>query len=156
MDKFDDLFNNFFNGKGNNKPNKINDILDGLRKSMTEKEAKKLIEIIKGISEESENDTDEGLNKRIENKLGEPHEIEHSFDGDMYFEKRMWYTEGGVIIKTLMSSEPFDDEDNNVSLEEQMAEAVENEDYILAAELKKQIKKEIAKKKRQEKKLKDI
>lgn len=142
MENFDDLFNKFFGKK-----KKEEEFMD--------KEAKKIIDMInsfKNINGDG-NYTGEELEKlddELEIKLGEPDEIEYSTDGEMYFEKRMWYNPLGVIIKTLVSDEPLEPE---LPLEEQLEKAVSVENYELAAELRDKIKKAVAKEKRRLKKL---
>lgn len=143
MENFDDLFNKFF-GKKKKEEEKFID-----------KEAKKIIDMInsfKNINGDG-NYTGEELEKlddELEIKLGEPDEIEYSTDGEMYFEKRMWYNPLGMIIKTLVSDEPLEPE---LPLEEQLEKAVSVENYELAAELRDKIKKAVAKEKRRLKKL---
>jgi hypothetical protein len=143
MENFDDLFNKFF-GKKKKEEEKFID-----------KEAKKIIDMInsfKNINGDG-NYTGEELEKlddELEIKLGEPDEIEYSTDGEMYFEKRMWYNPLGVIIKTLVSDEPLEPE---LPLEEQLEKAISVENYELAAELRDKIKKAVAKEKRRLKKL---
>ena len=144
MENFDDLFNKFFGKKKKEE------------EEFMDKEAKKIIDMInsfKNINGDG-NYTGEELEKlddELEIKLGEPDEIEYSTDGEMYFEKRMWYNPLGVIIKTLVSDEPLEPE---LPLEEQLEKAVSVENYELAAELRDKIKKMIAKEKRLAKKIK--
>ena len=143
MENFDDLFNKFFGKKKKEE------------EEFMDKEAKKIIDMInsfKTINGDG-NYTGEELEKlddELEIKLGEPDEIEYSTDGEMYFEKRMWYNPLGVIIKTLVSDEPLEPE---LPLEEQLEKAVSVENYELAAELRDKIKKAVAKEKRRLKKL---
>lgn len=143
MENFDDLFNKFFGKKKKEE------------EEFMDKEAKKIIDMInsfKNINGDG-NYTGEELEKlddELEIKLGEPDEIEYSTDGEMYFEKRMWYNPLGVIIKTLVSDEPLEPE---LPLEEQLEKAVSVENYELAAELRDKIKKAVAKEKRRLKKL---
>lgn len=143
MENFDDLFNKFFGKKKKEEEEFI------------DKEAKKIIDMInsfKNINVDG-NYTGEELEKlddELDTKLGEPDEIEYSTDGEMYFEKRMWYNPLGVIIKTLVSDEPLEPE---LPLEEQLEKAVSVENYELAAELRDKIKKAVAKEKRRLKKL---
>ena len=143
MENFDDLFNKFFGKKKKEE------------EEFMDKEAKKIIDMInsfKNINGDG-NYTGEELEKlddELEIKLGEPDEIEYSTDGEMYFEKRMWYNPLGVIIKTLVSDEPLEPE---LPLEEQLEKAVSVENYELAAELRDKIKKAVAKENRRLKKL---
>ena len=147
METFDDLFNKFF-GKKKEEDDFLN------------KEAKKIIDMIDSFKhiKPDGNYTGDELNKldeELDIQLGEPDDIEYSSDGEMYFEKRMWYKPLGVIIKTLVSDEPFEiiNVKPEVPLNEQLEIAVNEENYELAAELRDKIKKAVAKEKRILKKL---
>lgn len=147
MENFDDLFNKFLG-----KDDENDDFLNA--------EAKKIIDMIdsfKTIKPDGAYTGDEldKLDDELDDKLGEPDDIEYSTDGEMYFEKRMWYKPLGVIIKTLISDEPLGpiEKKPELSLQEQLENAIEVEDYELAAELRDKIKKAIAKEKRNAKKL---
>lgn len=142
MENFDDLFNKFFGKKKE----------DG---EFIDKEAKKIIDMINSFKHINSDGVYTGkelekLDDELDTKLGDPDEIEYSTDGEMYFEKRMWYNPLGVIIKTLVSDEPLGPE---LPLQEQLEKAVSVENYELAAELRDKIKKMIAKEKRLAKKL---
>ena len=154
MGKFDDLFNSFFgknedeNDDENNQDNELSD------------RAKKIIDMIDSFKNINSNGRYSGedlekLDGELDNKLGNPDKVVHSKDGDMYIEKRMWFKDHGVIIKTVISDEPFKDQEvePELSLDEQLVNAVDEEDYELAATLRDQIKKAKAKAKRLEKKL---
>jgi len=145
MENFDDLFNKFF-GKKKEEDDFLN------------KEAKKIIDMIDSFKhiKPDGNYTGDELNKldeELDTQLGEPDDIEYSSDGEMYFEKRMWYKPLGVIIKTLVSDEPLGPPEAELPLEEQLENAVQVENYELAAELRDKIKKAAAKEKRRLKKL---
>lgn len=147
MENFDDLFNKFF-GKKKEEDDFLN------------KEAKKIIDMIDSFKhiKPDGNYTGDELNKldeELDTQLGEPDDIEYSSDGEMYFEKRMWYKPLGVIIKTLVSDEPFEaiNLKPELPLNEQLDIAVNEENYELAAELRDKIKKAVAKEKRRLKKL---
>ena len=144
MENFDDLFNEFL---GKNDEN--DDFLTN--------ETKKIIDMIESFKNINPDGTYTGaeldkLDDELDDKLGEPDNIEYSTDGEMYFEKRMWYKASGVIIKTLISDEPLE-KIPELSLQEQLQKALDVEDYELAAELRDKIKKAIAKEKRNAKKL---
>lgn len=147
MENFDDLFNKFF-GKKKEEDDFLN------------KEAKKIIDMIDSFKhiKPDGNYTGDELNKldeELDTQLGEPDDIEYSSDGEMYFEKRMWYKPLGVIIKTLVSDEPFEaiNLKPELPLNQQLEIAVNEENYELAAELRDKIKKAVAKEKRRLKKL---
>ena len=142
MENFDDLFNKFLG-----KDDKNNEFLNS--------EAKRIIDMIDSFKTINSTGayTGEELSKlddELDDKLGKPDEIEYSSDGEMYFEKRMWYKPLGVIIKTLVSDEPLEPE---LPLEQQLENAVNVENYELAAILRDKIKKSVAKEKRRLKKL---
>ena len=153
MGKFDDLFNSFF-GKNNedDDENNHNDELSDRAKKIID-----MIDSFKSINADGRYSGDdlEKLDGELDDKLGKPDKIVHSKDGDIYIEKRMWFKDHGVIIKTVMSDEPFKNQhvEPEPTLEERLAEAVKEEDYELAASLRDQIKKAKAKAKRLEKKL---
>jgi hypothetical protein len=147
MENFDDLFNKFL-GKDNENEDFLNS------------EAKRIIDMIDSFKNINPNGKYIGaeldkLDYELDDKLGEPDDIEYSTDGEMYFEKRMWYKPLGVIIKTLVSDEPLGPIKikPEIPLQEQLEIAVESENYELAAELRDKIKKEVAKEKRRLKKL---
>lgn len=147
MENFDDLFNKFL-GKDDENEDFLNS------------ETKRIIDMIDSFKNINPEGTYTGaeldkLDDELDDKLGEPDDIEYSTDGEMYFEKRMWYKPLGVIIKTLVSDEPLGPikKKAEIPLQEQLEIAVESENYELAAELRDKIKKAIAKEKRNAKKL---
>jgi hypothetical protein len=147
MENFDDLFNKFLGRDDENQ-------------EFLNAEAKRIIDLIdsfKNIKHDGAYTGEEldKLDDELDDKLGEPDDIEYSTDGEMYFEKRMWYKPQGVIIKTLISDEPLGpvEKKPEIPLQQQLEKAVELEDYELAAELRDKIKKAIAKEKRNAKKL---
>ena len=149
MENFDDLFNEFL-GK-NDENDKDDDFLIN--------ETKKIIDMIESFKNINPDGTYTGaeldkLDDELDDKLGEPDNIEYSTDGEMYIEKRMWFKPSGVIIKTLISDEPLEKKPE-LPLEQQLQNALELEDYELAADLRDKIKKAIAKEKRNAKKLND-
>jgi len=149
MENFDDLFNEFL-GK-NDENDKDDDFLIN--------ETKKIIDMIESFKNINPDGTYTGdeldkLDDELGDKLGEPDNIEYSTDGEMYIEKRMWFKPSGVIIKTLISDEPLEKKPE-LPLEQQLQNALELEDYELAADLRDKIKKAIAKEKRNAKKLND-
>jgi hypothetical protein len=152
MENFDDLFNSFL-GKNNdnNEDNHGDELSDNVNKIID------MINSFKNINTDSKYSYDdlEKLDGELDDKLGIPDKVVHSKDGDMYIEKRMWFKEHGIIIKTVMNDVPFKHQvlEPELTLEEQLAEAVKDENYELAATLRDQIKKIKAKAKRLEKKI---
>lgn len=90
-DKFDDFFNEFFgNGKENNDKSNNDDKFDEEQNESVEK-------FINMISESDGN---------IEDTFGEPDEIEYFEEDNFYFERRIWNTVGGKIMKISMVEPP--------------------------------------------------
>jgi hypothetical protein len=148
MDKsFDDLFNQFFGGKRNKKKTD-GDPLD-FNKAKDEN-IKKLIEMISNMEEITNPETA----GQIDEQLGEADRVEYYEEDGMYFEKKTWKVFGGEMVKVLMSDEPFNKkEEPTLTLQEQLDEAVKNENYEIAAKLRDAIKKEEKKRKKIEKDL---
>lgn len=138
---FDDLFNDFLGGDlNNNKKQKKN----------TNKTDSGLEGVIKALANFSESSSDLELSNSIDDNLGEPTEVRYYEEDGFYFVEQIWETEFGVIKKTLVSDTPLHGEETQIepTLEEQLEEAVENEDYEKAAKLRDSIKKEKKKKKK--------
>jgi hypothetical protein len=136
MDKnFDDLFNEFF---------KRNSPFGDFKTWMNDAES-----IFKMFGHALNDSFDESLEQEFEKNLGKPDEVRYFTQNGMYFEKSIWHTKNGDMVKTVMSDDPsvFGDniefEDENVStkkkekpLELQLEEALEREDYERAAEIR--------------------
>lgn len=135
---FDNLFNEFLGGelnKKNKKPksSKLNNIGDSFDK------------VIKTIVDNLDNNLE--MSDGFDKSLGEPSEIRYYEEDGLYFIESIWETEIGLIKKTIVSDIPLDGsekiEDNlEVTLEEQLEEAIQNEDYEKAAKLRDSIKKQ--------------
>jgi len=135
MDKtFNELFDDFF---------KRNDIKpeDKIDEAMKD-DAKKMIDLLTRVSNiDTLNEDDE---KEIDAELGKPDIIEFFNDGNVFFEKRTWKTPNGDLIKLIVTDEPS----LNIaprpskSLEAQLQEAVEAEQFEKAAAIRDEIKKE--------------
>ena len=148
MNTFDDLFNQFFGGKRNKKEKNGDDPLD-FHKAKDEN-IKKLIEMISNMEEITDMETA----GQIDEQLGEADRVEYYEEDGMYFEKKTWKVFGGEMVKVLMSDEPFNKkEEPTLTLEEQLEEAVKNEEYEIAAKLRDAIKKEEKKRKKIQKDL---
>lgn len=134
MDKsFDDLFNEFFGRRKNN-------FDDELAKRI-EKERR----IIDNLTNFIQSNQGENLEKMFDQNLGEPDEIENFQDGDLFFERQIWNTPTGRIMKLLVSDDPsqFIKQTQKVNkkvdektLEIQLQEAVEAEDFEKAAKIR--------------------
>ena len=73
----------------------------------------------------------------------------------MFFEKKVWRVFGGEMVKVIISDEPFEVKKNEptLTLKEQLDEAIKNEDYEIAANIRDAIKKEEKKQKKLQKNL---
>ena len=131
---FDDLFNEFFNRKP-----KTNEEIAKIRE-----EEKKFFE---NLSNFIESNKGENLEKMFDQNLGEPDEIENFQDGDLFFERRIWNTPTGQIMKLLVSDDPskfikqtqtqkVNKKVVEKTLEIQLQEAVEAEDFEKAAQIR--------------------
>jgi excinuclease UvrABC helicase subunit UvrB len=121
---FDDYFNEFFDDfSDENSPEEI------------KKEALKIIEMLKNL-DDSIGNIDEEAEKSIDDELGEPHEIQYYMENNLYFEKKIWHCKEGEMVKLTVSDKPIKTEENIKSLEEQLDEAVKNEDYETAAAIR--------------------
>jgi len=82
----------------------------------------------------------EDLEEEI-NKLGDPDKIEFFNEDEVFYEKRTWKTKYGDLVKIIISDEP------NIrlapkpkkTLQSQLDEAIENEDFEKAVELRDKI-----------------
>jgi hypothetical protein len=132
---FDDLFNEFF---------KRNSPFGDFKTWMNDAES-----IFKMFGHALNDSFDESLEQELEKNLGKPDEVRYFTQNGMYFEKSIWHTQNGDMVKTVMSDDPkvFGDniefEDENVPskkkekpLELQLEEALEREDYERAAEIR--------------------
>lgn len=115
---FDDLFNEFFKNDNSNENNK------------------KMEKLIKALT----TPFDVESRKNIEETLGVPDEIENFENNGLFIRKQIWHTENGDVIKMLVSDIPFESEPKKLSLEEQLVEALDKEDYETAAKLRDEIK----------------
>jgi hypothetical protein len=130
---FDDLFEDFFKKKTENQP----DIRDEIKK------------IMDTISKFRKLGSEEELDDAIDNELGEPNEVEEYIENGFLFKKLTWNTPHGSYIKLVVTDivdnngeyEPENIVTKTKSLQEQLEEAVEAENYPLAIKLRDEIKK---------------
>lgn len=131
MDLFDDLFNDFMNPK-DKKGKKGKDVpfISDLKRLMD------------ALSTFKTFDPEEG--EEIQSQLGKPDEVQKFVENDMHFTRLIWNTPHGKFIKVVVTNDPdsfelptYDEEPK--SLEEQLEEAVEAEDFELAIKLRDQI-----------------
>lgn len=133
MKSFDDLFNEFFNRKKSISP--IHD------------EIKKIIEGLTNIKKPSM-EAEDMIAQQLGINLDEPTSTEEHIENGMRFTKLIWDTPRGRFMKIVVTD--VVDTDNIIpkqqpkeqkSLEEQLQEAVDNEDYELAIKLRDRINK---------------
>ena len=135
MDKsFNELFDEFFK-KNNIDPNdKIDDAIKD--------DAIKMIDMLsKFRTLDSVDNIDEAIEKEIDDSLGKPDKIEFYNEDDMFFEKRIWHTETGDVIKLIISDDPSLSKKptKEKSLNQKLEDAVEKEDYEKAAAIRDEI-----------------
>ena len=126
---FNDLFNDFFNRRRNDHTS----INEELRKIMDSLMSYKKIQ-------------NEMLGEAIQSELGEPDQIIDHVEEGMNFRKMVWNTPHGQFVKIVVTDiekeeeTPIDLKSDSKSLEEQLKEAVEAENYELAIKLRDEIK----------------
>ena len=139
MSKFDDLFNDFLNDKSNNKKDESADMMANLFKKISN---------LKNFDKE-------GMMKELDSSLGEPDTFENYEKDGVYFQKQIWNTAHGQVIKTVISDVPFkggkketqkETKKTRIPLETQLDVAVKQENYELAAKLRDRIAKRESKK----------
>ena len=145
MDKtFDELFEDFFNRKPKKTKRKIKSRENEFESldEMIKRDIKKLIDSIDKNLEPLNNASEE-MEKLIDAELGNPDKIEFYNDGDMFFEKRIWHTPKGDLIKVIVRDEPklYNPPTPKKSLQEQLNEAVANEEFEKAAAIRDEINK---------------
>jgi len=106
-----------------------------------QEEARKMIELLKNF--ETLGSIDENIEKQMDDTLGQPDSIQHYTEDGLYFEKRIWHIGTGDIVKIIMSDNP--DFFNNiieqpktpeVPLQQQLKDAISNENYEEAARIR--------------------
>jgi hypothetical protein len=131
---FDELFNEFFK-KNNIKPEQeINEDF--------KTEAINLLNMLNGQMDS--NSIDEEDEKELDEQLGKPDSIEFYNEGNVFFEKRTWYTDKGNIVKLIVTDEPNlpRQEEKPRNLQDELNKAVEAEEFEKAAIIRDLINKE--------------
>jgi len=136
MSKFDELFNDFMNdGGNNNNKDETSDIIPNLFKKLS------------NLNNFDKN----GMMEELNESLGEPDESKNYEENGMFFQKQIWNTKHGQVIKTIVSDVPFakqktEAKKTRIPLEVQLVNAVKEENYELAAKLRDRIAKREVKK----------
>lgn len=137
METFDELFDDFFGGK-NKKPKKTR---RKTKKNDIDSEISKIIDSLSNFKQVEENDFDEDYDV----DLGEPIKVQYFQTDGLYFKRSIWHVEKngekGELIKLEVSDTPFEDEKNDKSLEECLQDALDEENYEKAAEIRDKINK---------------
>lgn len=136
MGKFDDLFNKFFGRKREEKKEEKNESFDDAKA----RNMKGLIDMLSKF----EDVTNMAGSNQFDEEMGEPDKIEYYEEDGMYFQKKTWKVFGGEMVKVIASDEPINEEsfEKTKSLQEQLEEAVANEDYEKAAFIRDEMAKE--------------
>jgi protein-arginine kinase activator protein McsA len=134
MSKFDELFNDFMNDGANNK-DESSDIMANLFKKLS------------NLNSFDKN----GIMGELNESLGEPDEFKNFEENGVFFQKQIWNTKHGQVIKTVISDVPFKEtksitKKTRVPLEIQLETAVKEENYELAVKLRDRISKRNASK----------
>ena len=130
MDKFDDLFNDFMNNEENNKKDGNENLFNHLFDKWPNLNSLDKDLIIDGLNE----------------TLGKPDKLENYEENGLYYQKQIWNTKHGQVIKTILSDVPLNKEKSKkrefkIPLEVQLETAVSEENYELAAKLRDRISK---------------
>jgi len=122
MDKtFNELFDDFFKKNNINPNDKI---------SVPKEDAQRLIDLLT-----NSDIIDEQLEAEFDKTLGKPDKIEFYTENGFFFERRIWHTPQGDMYKLFVTDDPTLVMAPPIpkTLETQLNEAVENEDYEKAA-----------------------
>jgi hypothetical protein len=128
MDKFDDLFDAFMDNGGDNKKNENKNLLNNIFDKWVDLNA-----LDKDLFIDELNET-----------LGKPDKLENYEENGLYYQKQIWNTKHGQVIKTILSDVPLIKEKSKkrefkIPLEVQLEAAVKREEYELAAKLRDRI-----------------
>ena len=129
MSKFDELFNDFMNDGSNNK-DESGDIMANLFKKLS------------NLNSFDKN----GIMGELNESLGEPDEFKNFEKNGVFYQKQIWNTKHGQVIKTVISDVPFKEtkpttKKTRIPLEIQLETAVKEENYELAVKLRDRISK---------------
>ena len=131
MKSFDDLFNDFFNEQPNESKNT----------SSIHEEIRKLMEALSGFKKTEALDAEEMIANKLGINLGEPTTSEEIIEDGLRFTKLTWDTPNGRFVKIVVTDVLAGESkvEDKKTLDEQLQEAVDNEDYELAIKLRDKI-----------------
>ncbi len=135
---FDELFKKFFKPKKKKTVKPTDEI-----KNNIEEEVKKVLDMLN-----TGQPIDDDVEKEIDENLGKPDKIEFFEQDGFFYEKRIWHTPNGDLVKMIVTDDPtlIVPPKPEKTLAEKLEEAVENEDYEKAAAIRDKMK-EVKKKK---------
>lgn len=159
---FDDFFNRFFRRNKKEEPKQepkkpernlpIRNDLDFIKQILKDSQpnsnsemekdfAENLMKALSTIKTLSDNPSED-----IDETLGTPDRVEYHEEDGLYIKKSVWLVGGGEMVKMVISDIPFNKEDGShgkieKSLEEQLEDALKNEDYETAANLRDELNK---------------
>ena len=137
METFDELFNSFFNNKGKKTKPKS-------RRKDIDKGIKNIIDALSNFKEINKDNT-ENEYEDLDVEMGEPTKVQYFQNDGLYFKRSIWHVEHngqiGELVKLEVSDTPFEDYDSNKTLEECLQDALDEENYEKAAEIRDKINK---------------
>jgi excinuclease UvrABC helicase subunit UvrB len=133
MNSFDDLVNEFFNWKKQNQTPKQSPV-----PQLLNEEIAKIISALQNFRKIS---IDENLGEAIVGQMGSATYTETITEDGFTITKSVWDTPNGQVVRVTKSLEDFSEQPKQTkSLEEQLKDALEFENYELAIELRDKIK----------------
>lgn len=109
-------------------------------------EIKNIIDMVKNFNNNNSpfQNIDGNMEKKMDNKLGKPDKIEFFSEDGLFYEKRTWHTPNGDMVKVIVSDDPTmmpPPPKAEKPLQQQLNEAVENEEFEKAAAIRDKINK---------------
>ena len=132
MKTFDELYDEFFGG---DKPKKSRRSKKTPDTGKLGDEMRKMIESLSSFRQIT--DADEQF--EIDNEYGPADRVEYFTEDELFFKRSTWSVEDGEIVKLEVSDVPF--EEDSKTLEELLQDALESENYELAAEIRDEMNK---------------
>ena len=132
MKTFDELYDEFFGG---DKPKKSRRGKKSPDSGKLGDEMKRMIESLSNFRQIT--DADEQF--EIDNEYGPADKVEYFMEDELFFKRSTWSVEDGEIVKLEVSDVPF--EEDSKTLEELLQDALESENYELAAEIRDEMNK---------------
>lgn len=131
MKSFDDLFSDFFNEQPNERKHT----------NPVHEEIKKLMEALSSFKKTEALDAEEMIANKLGINLGEPTSSEEIIEDGLRFTKLTWDTPNGKFVKIVVTDVLAGESkvEDKKTLDEQLQEAVDNEDYELAIKLRDKI-----------------